>query len=638
MLATFRRSLTKWPARIFFLLLACAFGLWGVSGKIDLTGHASPVEIGGESIELAQLQDAYRREVAQVQRSQGAGDLTPQQRRAVALQATERLVTQVALQQAIRGLGVAVPDDALRQAVFDMPAFRGQDGQFDRNVMTGVLRNNGLSEQRFLDMMRDDLGQRQVLGAVRAGAAAPSVLADQVFAIQQEKRVAQVVEVPLIGDEQPPTPTDLQLQRWWANHPEHFSTPEYRRIKAIVLSPETLEKSVEITEDDLKASFEQHKTEFNKPERRSVQVILTQDEAQAQALAARWTAGADWTEMQAEAGKAGAAPVELDDASLSEFPAPELGAAVFASAENTVPPPVHSALGWHVLKVIKISGGLAQKLDDVRDAVHARVLADKAADLIYDRANRIENLLSSGTTLDNLPGDLDVAAASGTLDAQGFTQKGEPAPIPGPAELRPALIQAVFAAKAGDPPKLVQAPNGANGAQSFFAFSVDEVIPPAQRPFADVVADVRSEWIGDQIRRGREEVAAQMLAAVKGGQTLDEAAAKAGLTARLLPATGQASPAEGVPSGLLGPLFALKKGEATMIETQQGFLVAVLNDIQLPDPKADPIGYGQVKDALSRAVGEDIQTLFATAVRQRAKPRVSQAAVDSLTAGGAGGE
>ncbi len=450
MLATFRRSLNTWPARLFFMLLVASFGLWGVADVVrNLGRESSAASVGGRKIELPELQEAYRRELAQAQRTLGATDPSPELRRMLAMQATEQLVTQIAIQQAVRTLGVTVPDDALRVAVFAVPQFRGANGQFDRNVMNSVLRNNGLNEQRFLELKRDELAQRQVLEAVSAGIAPPTVMADQVFAFQQEKRIAETVEVPFAAAPSPPAPSDTQLQRWWANHPEKYSSPEFRRISAVVLAPQTLESEIQVSDAELKASFEQHKSEFNKPERRSVEVVLTQDEAQAQALAARWTAGADWEAIQAEAAKEGAAPVELTDASREEFPAPELGDAVFTAAEGVVPPPVHSALGWHVLKVTKISGGVAQTLDDVRDAVRARVVAEKAADLIYDRANRIENLLSSGTALDHLPADLGVAAVTGTMDAQGITQKGEPAPIPGPAELRSALIQAAFAAKTG---------------------------------------------------------------------------------------------------------------------------------------------------------------------------------------------
>ena len=631
MLATFRRFLATWPARVFFGLLVISFGVWGVGDVVrNIASDTSVATVAGEKIEVPEFQDAYRRDLAQATRTLGATDPTPEIRRMVAMQTVSQLVTRKALAAAARDLGVVVPDAALASAVQEVPAFRNAQGQYDANIARQVLRNNGLSDAEFARMLRTDLSQRQVLEAVTAGAVAPAEMAREVFEFQQEKRVADAVSVPFAAAPPAPAPTAAQVERWWANHPEKYSTPEYRRIKAIVLAPETLAKEITVTEDDLKAAWEQHKAEFNTPERRSVQVILTQDEAEAQKLAADWSAGADWAAMQAEAAKTAAAPVELSDAALSEFPAPELGNAVFATPLDVVPPPVHSALGWHVLKVTKIVPGGAKTLDEARDALRLRVIADKAADLMYDRANRIENLLSSGTTLDDLPGDLGIAAVTGTLDAEGTTPEGKPAPIPGSKELRAAMIQAAFAAKQGDQPKLTQGPNAADGSQSFYALTVEQITPPAPKPLDSVADQVRADWATDWQHRAQEQVAATIYGATRRGIAIAAAAEKAGLPVNRLPPAGRAAPPPGFPSALLNPLFGLKKGEATMVETPEGFVVASLVDIQLPDPKADPIGYGQVQQALARAIGEDIQTVFATAVRDRANPHVNQSVLESL--------
>ena len=633
MLAILRRSLSTWPVRLFFGLLVLAFGLWGVADVVRNLGHDNSVaSVAGERIDMPELQEAYQRNLAQATRMLGSNDPTPEIRRTVALQTVNQLVTQKALAAAVHKLGVEVPETALAAAVQDVPQFRNPQGQYDANLARQVLRNNGLNDRTFGDMLRGDLARRQVLDAVTAGIVAPPEMSQQVFEYQQEKRVADAVEVPFSAAPAAPTPTQVQLERWWANHPEKYSKPEYRRVKAIVLAPATLAKEITVTDDDLKGEWEQHKAEFNKPERRSVQVILTQDQAEAEHLAAIWSGGADWSAMQQEAAKTAAAPVELDDAARTEFPAPELGDAVFATPLDVVPPPVHSALGWHVLKVTKITDGGARTFDEAADALRLRVVAEKAADLMYDRANRIENLLSSGTSLDDLPTDLGVAAVTGSLDADGNTLEGEPAPIPGPAELRPAFVQAAFSTKPGEQPKLVQAPNAADGSQSFFALTVEQIIPPALKPLDDVAAQARADWTADQQHRAQEDVAAKLYGSLRRGVTLAEAAEKAGLTVTRLPATGRSAPPAGFPPALLNWLFALKKGEATMVETPDGFVVAVLAEIQLPDPKADPVGFGQVQQALARATAEDVQTTDATAVRERANPHVNQAAVENLVA------
>ena len=96
-------------------------------------------------------------------------------------------------------------------------------------------------------MMRGDLAQRQLLGAVSAGAATPEVLLRPLYQGQFEKRSADMVEFPLAAAPEPTAPTEADLQRWYDNHPDQYSAPEYRRIKAVVLSPQTLAKDIAIT-------------------------------------------------------------------------------------------------------------------------------------------------------------------------------------------------------------------------------------------------------------------------------------------------------------------------------------------------------------------------------------------------------
>ena len=628
MLATFRRHLNSWVARGFFLLLVGTFVLWGVGDVIRNVGadDTSVATVSGEKIELPEVQQLYQRQLAQLSQMLGGKiDPTPEMRKGVAAQALQQVITQTAVKAAVRKLGIASPDDAVRQAVFDIPALRNASGQFDRAQFQALLANNNLTEGRFLDLVRDDLGQRQLMEAVRAGVASPDTLVGQVYAFQHETRLADAVDLPFSAVSPPPTPTEAQLTRWYENHPSLYSTPEYRHIKAIVLAPETVEKGLEVTDDELKAAYAQHQTDANQPEKRSVQVLLAPDQAAATALAATWNAGADWAAMQKQAN---AAPVELDDATPGEFPTPELAAAVFKAPVGTVAPPVQSPLGWHVFKVTKITPGSSTTLDQMRDRLRAEILARKAADLIDERAGKIEDALAGGTPLDDLPGDFGLGAVTGTLDAQGKTAEGMPAPIPGSDGLRTALIQAAFQAKIGDPPHLIDAPAEQGVGPSYFAVAVDSITPPAIKPQDEVADAVRADWTHDAVRHIQEEKAAAILSAVKDGKKLADAAA--GLTVRALPPVARSTGAAGVPDQLVEPLFTLKIGEPTMVETPDGFVVAQLTAVQDPDPKNDAVGYGQVREALNKSLGDDVQSVLTTALRDRGSPKVNTSAVNSI--------
>ena len=638
MLSTFRSSLNTWPVRMFFMLLVVAFAVWGVGDMVRVwfASDNYAAKVAGYRIEWPQLQQAYQRGMAELTRNLGnRTDPTPEMRQLVASQAIQQLVTQTAVSAEVAKMGLQVTDDALRQVTYAMPAFRGPGGVFDRNTFLSVLQRNGMDETRFIDMMRADLADKQLLGAVRAGAAAPAAMADGLFKFREEKRVADAVELPFAAAPAPPAPTDAQLRRYWENHPDLFSSPEYRRIKLVILTPETLAKYMTVSDDDLHAAYDQRKADFQVPEKRTLELLAAPDEAKAKALAEKWQGGADWTVMQDAAKQAGATATQFDDTTEKELPVPALAQAVFAAPADTVSAPIKTDLGWYVVKVTKVAPPDTRSFDQVKDELQKQVAEQKAADAIYDRANKVEDAMAGGTALAELPNDLGLAALTGTLDAQGNTQEGHPAPVPGPPELKSAVVTAAFHSKPGDPPHLTEVPPAADaaGAQqvsSYYALEVESITAPAVKPFDDVKDQVDQAWKKDAIRHEQDAAAAGILAAVKGGQSLEDAALKAGVSLRKLAAVGRNGGVEGVPQQLVGPLFSLKKGEPSMVETPTGFVVAVLDEIQQPDPKADAGAYDQVRNALRQSIGNDLENVFVGALRMRDNPRINRKMVDSL--------
>jgi len=87
------------------------------------------------------------------------------------------------------------------------------------------------------------------------------------------------------------------------------------------------------------------------------------------------------------------------------------------------------------------------------------------------------------------------------------------------------------------------------------------------------------------------------------GQTIANAAWGSGLQVTRTPPQLRNKPTPGVPADLVQLLFTMKKGEATMIETNKGFVVATLATITKPDPKTAPDQLEQVRQALNRDEG-----------------------------------
>ena len=628
MLALFRGFLNTWAARAFFIVLIASFGLWGISGTVrDLSRDTALATVGDRRIEPAEFQDAFRKRLAEVSRTLGTTtEPTPQIKRAVAEQTLDRLLFQAALADESRRLGVAVPDEAVRQAVFDVPAFRGRTGQFDRATFNQVMRTNNLTEARFLDLMRQDLAQRQLIEAVQVGVAPPETLTKQVFAFQHESRAAEYVEFAFAAAPDPAPPTDADMQRFYDNNPSLYSAPEFRRVKFVVLSPETVARDVTMSDAEVGAYYESHAADYQKPEKRSVQVVIAQDQAKAQAIATGWIADPDWDAVQKAASDAGAAAAALDDATAAEFPAPELAQAVFAAAPDAVTGPVQSALGWQVFRVNKITPGETRPESEVRDEVRQRFARELATDQVDAKARQLEDAISADPTLNQIPADIGAEAAMGELDVQGKTRSGEPAPLPGPDSLRLQLLTAAFSTNRGEMPRLIDAGNHA-----YFTLAVEDTEQPKLKPYDQVASQVRDDVERDARRHVMEERAAKLLVAAKSGISLEDAATVAGERIQRTPPVTRGAPSQSVPDAMVRPLFALRAGEPSMFETPDSFLVFTPTDVSAPDPASDAAGVERIRAGLMQQLSQDMEITFATALRTRMRPTVNRAMFDSMS-------
>lgn len=625
MLSSIRNHLNSWYSKLLFVGLAIAFAVWGI-GDIHFGGDAAVAHVAGHRIEPSAAQEAYQNEITRLAQQLPSGQQpTAEMRRLVAMQAVERLITQVALQAEARRLGLIVPDAAVRAAVFAMPAFQGSNGTFDKTKFQQVLQSNNLTEASFISLMRQDLGQSQLLDPVAAGATAPNVLTSALFDYRYETRTAAVVTLPFASAAAPPQPDEATLKRWWANNPNTFSTPEYRRIRVVVLSPDLLAKNIKVSEAELQAAYAEHKAEYLKPEKRSAEVLLAPDKAKAASLAAQWRSGASWKEMQEAAKAAGATAVALDDALPAEFPDAELAKAVFAAPPETVTGPIETPLGWHVLEVTAITPGSNTTFEDAKPALAAAAARQQGVSLVYSRVTQFEDAVAAEPTLEKMPGDLGLVGVTGTLDKEGITPAGKPAPLPGPPELQKAIIAAAFATEKNNLASVVQGPG-----DSYYALTVNEITPPHVQPFELIKAKVEASWTAHQRRHEQNRMATELMLAVNHGTPLTGAAAKQGLAATTLPPTERGTPAAGVPPQLLGPLFSLHLHQATMVETSDGFVTAELMAIDQPGKASNPIGFNALQTSVAKGIGADLQQVFVTAVRDQAHPRVNMKALEQI--------
>lgn len=613
MLVWVRTFMESWVARIFFALLVAMFVFWGISNVFTLpSGATSVAYVAGKPVNVEAVQAVYQRLLNQAQ--QQGQQLSTAQREQIALQALSTVLREQVLAQAARQYGIGVPDEAVRQILYNISAFQ-KNGTFDKEQFAEVLRQNNMLPISFINQIKGQIIGRELVLPLVNGAAVPAEMTDKIFALLSEQRSASTVNIQVNTQPIPATPSDAVLHRYWLNHQSLFTAPEYRKIQVVILSPAVLAPHEVVPQEQIAAGLQQAEANDTTPPARSAEVISVQDLADASRLQAIWERGASWEQMQRLAEHYHAQTIPLDTVQQNQIPAPALAQAIFSATEGKIIGPIAGDQGMYIFKVTGISSDHSQLVEQVTQQLQMQM----AQDQIAKNVDALQDALAGQTPLDQLPGNLGLVAVEGTLDAGGLTQDGTPAPIPGGDDLRNTIIKAAFAASVG---QSVQLQNGPDG--SYYALNLQAIIPPSVRPFAQDKAQVLSVWQHQQQVREAEVVAATLMHDVNTGTPLSRVAAKEQLDVVQTPGYTRQSQPQDQPTDFVQILFSLQQNQATMLSTQNGFVVAELASIQHPTPQSDPSTYAAIQQSLDKTVQDDLGDSFLQGLQIVQKVQINQ--------------
>ena len=632
MLAMMRRVfIGSWLGRILAVLILLSFGAWGIgdfASSIFGGGAGVVARVGGHEISMAEFQRTYERGLAAAAEHQGLSDPTAlplPERRQIAVQALQQLVFQSVIADAARRTGIVVPDQVVRDQVFAEKAFQGPDGSFSRTAFDQRIAAAGFTEDQLLAIFRAQAAATALIEPIRIGTVAPPELVRRAYAFAAEQRVLDMITLPFLQISPPAAPDETTLHRYYDDNTDRFTAPEYRRIKLVLLSPATIGHDLQVTEADERKAYDELIARYQVPEKRSVQVLIAPSQAEAVQLAGLWRGGVAWSQLQATAKDA--IPVSLDDATAAGIPSPDLARLVFAATPGTVAGPSKTEAGWAVVRVSKVTPADDRSFAQVQDELHDMIGTQRAAALLPARVQKLQDAIAGGG-LDSIPSDLGAAAAEGTLDAQGQTQSGDPAPLPGSDAVRKAILAQAFAARKGDVPTLMQGPES-----SWFALVVEQVTPAAPLAFVQAADRVRADWQRDAVRHTDEQQAAALYNAAQKAHGLAAVAGnRPGFQRDVVVRRDQTTGP--MPANLVQLAFSLAPGTSTMVEGPDGFTVATVTGVRHPDPTANPLEYARARQSLDAATADDVENGYVETLQGRANPKINAGAVEQVTGAG----
>jgi len=624
MLQSIRSTAGTWIVKILFVILIISFGVWGIGDMVRQASTPNHVaEVGDIVITPQQFDQEFRAEMNRLRQMLGP-DFTDEQARQLGLmdRVLEQMIQRTLVTLAARDYGIRVGDELAAAEVREQPVFRNDLGQFDPNLMRLILRQNGMTEQGLLEQVRADLARSQLVGAVGTGAAVPKFLAESLYRHRAERRVADVVSVPNAAMPSPAAPDEETLARYHEAHAARYTAPETRDLVLAVLTPDSIGGDIGITDEELHDAYEARKSEFVVPERRHIVQAVLPDRAAAEKVAAVIAEGRS---LEDAAKENGVEAVDLGASAREDLPE-ELAEPAFALAQGAVSPPIESPLGWHVLTVREITAGGGESFEQVRERLRADLRNEKAIDRLFEAANKMDDLMAGGASLEEAAQEAGAGALSSLddIDARGRKPDGRT------VEAVPGLnrvLETAFGLESGETSNMIEA-----DANTYFAVRVAGVEPAKLRPLADVREQVAADWMADQRREAARKQAEEIAGKLRDGTDPAELAkAYPGVThARTASLPRPPQPTDALPQGAQEQLFTLEPNGVTVSETAEGQVAVRLVEILPADPSAAVTEIGQIRDSLSQSLAGDLISQFVAGLRQRYEVEINRGVLDQM--------
>jgi len=583
--------------KVMTVVIVGGFLAWMVYGiGMEVSGRGGrPGELGtvnGTPITLEAFQARVQQLTDQV-RQQNGSRITAEEQQQIEQRAWDDLVNETLLEQEIAKRDIRVTDQQIQFAALNVPMPQMQqeeifqtNGQFDLAKYQSYLRSPQASDEVLSTVERY---YRNVIPRSRL----------------QEQVAAGVY------------PSDAELWRMYRDRNETAAV-EYVSLDLSRLAP----GSVQVSDAEVSAYYNEHKDDFKRGRtaRFTVAYLPTAaNEADRQAVLAH----AQQLRQQIAGGTGDFATLARSESSdsVSARQGGNLGtvrkgqmvaafdSAIWVLPVNEVSQPVLTQFGYHLLQVTARGGDTAvvrhillpiQKTQQTLEAIDAKAdsLGDLAAKQGLERAAR-----SVGATV-----------------RQGVTVSEQLAYIPGVGPAMEALNWASGEARDLEPgAKPVS--EVLEGQDAFYVVRLESYVGKGNMTLAEATPEIRERLILQKKRARARTEGDRIVAEVRGGKTLQQAAAARGLTVQQAgPFTRvEPNPALGQGSAAVGAAFGTPLNQVSgVVETEGGLYIVRPTQRTTADANQFNAQKSMLRNAVLQQYRQQVFTQWAESLRKNA--------------------
>lgn len=262
---------------LIILILPSFVFFGGVAGYERFKNNSVvAASVDGRDITVAEWEQAHKNEVERMRASMPGMDVAMFDTPAMKFMALERIVRARVLEASATNLNIKISDQKLLKAIGEVePSLKKPDGSIDFRKYESFLSAQGTKGKIFEFPILYNLSVRQVIGGVGSSSFSPVSQAMTTLDAFLQQREIQVAIFSASDYLDAAKPSEEDLKSYFLAHAQDYQTSETVDIEYVILDLSTVEKSITVSESELKNYFDQNQNLLNaKEERRASHILI----------------------------------------------------------------------------------------------------------------------------------------------------------------------------------------------------------------------------------------------------------------------------------------------------------------------------------------------------------------------------
>ena len=429
MLTTLRNTsknvILKFVLGTLLTVLIISFAMWGTEDLVGITKKQNTVaSVGKLDVSAQEFFSLYSRQTEEIRKLLGASlDIEKSREFGYVDRALSSLINRALFNNEALELGLSVSDRNVRDKILSDDAFKDDLGQFSELLFRQLISESGYTEATYVEGTRQDLAREQMVETIRSSLIIPKVIENKLGEYNLQERAVDYVVIDSQKEKIGKIKKD-DIKKYYEDNKKTFLSPEFRSANTLLLDAKKYATKSTVTEDEILLLYEERKESLIEPEQRYLKQILIQDEEKANSIFIDLKKN-DFTKIAKTKANLTEADIDLGWNTRNELP-DEIVDAVFNLKKNEISKPIESTFGWHIVKLIDKKDKNEITYEEVKNNFKNEILLDKGKEAVFDLQDELEDLLSSGSTFEEISETLDVTLIKAEMiDRSGNDKTGK---------------------------------------------------------------------------------------------------------------------------------------------------------------------------------------------------------------------